>query len=247
MIRLLLIVLVVICGLCPATLSGSEVKPTLDGCNRLYHDSEFEAAIRCYEQLGTSAELLFNIGNSYASLDQAGYAILYYLRALCLAPGDADLLSNLSRIRTENSLFTPEHSPGDQFFSILTIYQWSYLCLAVLLFYLVYLIYLQRSKKSNSLIVSATLAAIFIFSLGCGGIWHHWHQWQRSVVIEKSRLLISPFENADSIGSIEPGRLVVAGQKYQEFVYVTDEQGRTGWLQEDHQAPIIEQGRYIQR
>lgn len=246
MTRLLLIVLVVLCGLCPATLSGSEAAPTIDSCNRLYHDSEFEAAIRCYEQLGTSAELLFNIGNSYANLDQVGNAVLHYLRALCLAPSDADLLSNLSRIRTENSLFAPEQTLGDQFFSMLTIHQWSYLCLAVLLFYLVYLIYLQRGKKRTSLIVSATLAAMFIFSVGCGGIWHHWHQWQRSVVIEKSHLLISPFENADSIGSIEPGRLVVAGKKYREFVHVTDEQGRTGWLQEDHQAPIIEQGRYIQ-
>ncbi|MEJ2056815.1 MAG: hypothetical protein P8X39_03120 [Desulfofustis sp.] len=233
----------IICSfmLFPAQLNAADAGPDLDGCNRLYHDGAFEEAIHCYERIGTSAELLFNIGNSYARLDQTGYAVLYYLRALCLAPGDPDLLGNLNQIRKENSLFSPEPGLDDQFFSLLTIHQWSYLSLAALLFYLFFLIYSLRRKKRLSGIIPATVAVLIISAVGCWGAWHHYAQWQRSVVVEKSRLLISPFENAEPVGSIEPGRLVVAGKNYREVVHVTDEQGRTGWLKEDHQVPIIEQ------
>lgn len=240
MSRQLLMTIVWSLALFPAMLSAAEAGPELDECNRLYHGGDFEAAIGCYEQVGTSAELLFNIGNSYARLDRTGPAVLYYLRALCLAPGDPNILGNLSRLRKENSLFSPEPGLDDQFFSLLTIHQWSYLCLAALLFHLLFLVHALKRKKRLSGLIPATAAVLIIFTVGCWGAWHHYAQWQRSVVVEKSRLLISPFENAEPVGSIEPGRLVVPGKSYREFVHVRDEQGRTGWLREDHHIPIVE-------
>ncbi len=237
MIRMFAIIVIPMVFLAAA--GGFAAEPDLDGCNLLYHEGTYEEAIRCYEQIGTSAELLFNIGNSYAQLGRSGYAILHYLRALCLSPADADTLNNLDQIRRENSLFPPEPSLTDQFFSLLTISQWTYICLTALIFFLVLITLSLRKKRGAGMNISAVLICLIVFTLGAWGAQNHYRQWQRSVVVEETRLLISPFESAESAGAIEPGRLITPHKKYKEFVYVTDETGRKGWLEKKSQVPII--------
>ncbi len=218
---------------------GFAAEADLDACNRLYHDSAYAEAITCYENLGTSPELLFNIGNSYTRLGKTGYGVLYYLRGLCLAPEDPDILSNLSRIRKENSLFPQEPAVTDQIFSLLTINQWSYLCLAALIFYLLFLVFNLRKRKGRGTEVAVTLTCLIVFSLAaCGGMYQY-RQWHQSVVVEDTRLLVSPFENGESTGLIGQGRLIMPHKTYKDFVYISDEMGRTGWLKIESQVPII--------
>ncbi len=239
MIRLIMKAVILGAALFSATSSAAAGKPELDSCNLLYHEGRFEAAISCYKEIGTSAALLFNIGNSHAQLDQPGYAILYYLRALSLDPGDEDILSNLNQLRKENSLFPPEQTVSNRFLSLLSISQWSWLCLAALALFPVFLVFGRHREKRSRTIIWATVICLSAFTLGGWGAWYHYGQWQRSVVVESGRLLISPFEKSESVGAIEPGRLITPHKEYREFVYVTDEMGRNGWLKKEHQAPII--------
>lgn len=71
----------------------------------LYSESRFEEALKLYEDISgrgyESAALYYNLGNTYLKLGVLGKAILYYERALRLAPYDSDLKSN---IRYANSL-----------------------------------------------------------------------------------------------------------------------------------------------
>lgn len=71
----------------------------------LYSESRFEEALKLYEDiLGhgyESAALYYNLGNTFLKLGALGKAILYYERALRLAPYDSDLKSN---IKYANSL-----------------------------------------------------------------------------------------------------------------------------------------------
>ena len=124
----------------------------IDRCNSLYHDTSYEQAITCYQALsseGISAEILYNIGNSYAQLDQTGRAVLHYLRALCLAPDDSDISGNLSLIRKEKGLFPKDPSLSEQLFGLFSVTQWSLLCLSALVIYLVFSLF--RIKKRRSL------------------------------------------------------------------------------------------------
>lgn len=219
--------------------AGAEPTPELDTCNRLYHDASYEQAITCYETIGTSPELLFNIGNSYAQMERPGYAVLFYLRALSLSPGDTDIRMNLAQIRKEHSLFPPQPTFTDQVFNALTISQWSYWCLAVLTLYLIFLMTVLFKNRRRSTIGAVTVAGLLMLALGSGGAWYHYDQWQRSVVVEDDRLLVSPFEKSESIGAIAQGKLVTPLRTYHEYVYVTDEAGRKGWLHEKSQSPVL--------
>ncbi len=212
---------------------------SLDRCNRLYHDAAFAEAITCYEQIGTSAELLFNIGNSYAALEKPGYAVLYYLRALCLAPDDSDIANNLAELRKEHSLFPPEPDLGDQIFNLLSIGGWTYLCLAALAAYLLFLIFNQLKAKSKATEITVTLTCLLLFGVAASGATYHYNHWQRSVVVDDTRLLVSPFANSESTGAIDQGRLVTPLKTYGDYVYITDEMGRNGWLKQQSQVPII--------
>ena len=67
--------------------------------NQLYFKTSFKEAIALYEKIletgYESAQLYYNLGNSYFKIGSLGKAILNYERAKRLDPGDGDLRSNL--------------------------------------------------------------------------------------------------------------------------------------------------------
>jgi len=67
-----------------------------------YASGNYQEALRLYETLLTefqSPELYFNLGNTYAKLDEDGYALVNYLRAAEYIPRDQDLRLNIAMIR----------------------------------------------------------------------------------------------------------------------------------------------------
>ena len=70
-----------------------------------YQKNEFETAISLYEELiateGESAEVYYNLGNSYYKNKNMARAILNYERALLLEPGDADIRFNLELAKSK--------------------------------------------------------------------------------------------------------------------------------------------------
>ncbi len=214
--------------------SGKQNAASLEACNTFYHNNAFEDAVTCYKNLlsgGHSANILYNIGNSYAQLDQPGYSVLYFLRALSVNPKDSDISGNLAMVKKEKGLFPPEKSAVQMFFGLLTLGQWSILCLISLAGYLVFS--LTRLSKGKNMVLESFVILLCIFSLSAGvlGTMMRYREWHQSVVIRDSRLLVSPFENGASIGSIKQGRLVYPQKKHGDYWYVTDETGRKGWLE----------------
>lgn len=69
-----------------------------------YKKGNYQQAIRDYEELlkqGPSADLYFNLGNSYYRTDNITRAVLNYERALLLSPGDEDIRFNLQMARSK--------------------------------------------------------------------------------------------------------------------------------------------------
>ena len=69
-----------------------------------YVDGNYQRAIELYSQLlekGVSAELYYNLGNSYYRMEDITQAILAYERALRLSPGDSDIRFNLQMARSK--------------------------------------------------------------------------------------------------------------------------------------------------
>lgn len=71
--------------------------------NQLYRDGKFEEARKRYvEAVATGIQdprLFYNLGNASYKAGQIGAAILWYERALKLAPRDEDILANLRFLR----------------------------------------------------------------------------------------------------------------------------------------------------
>jgi tetratricopeptide (TPR) repeat protein len=67
--------------------------------NELYSKGKYEEAKTYYEELinngHTTADIYYNLGNTYFKLDKIADAILYYERAKKIAPGDEDIEFNL--------------------------------------------------------------------------------------------------------------------------------------------------------
>ena len=77
----------------------SEMADQFSQANELYKQKKYTEAVNLYEGILQaemhSAELHFNLGNSYYQNKQLGKAILHYEKALFLDPGDEDIQYNL--------------------------------------------------------------------------------------------------------------------------------------------------------
>jgi tetratricopeptide (TPR) repeat protein len=70
-----------------------------ESANELYQKAKYNEAVAAYENVERdnkqSAELYFNLGNSYYKLNKVAPAIYNYEKALLLSPKDSEVLANL--------------------------------------------------------------------------------------------------------------------------------------------------------
>ena len=83
---------------------GQEKDITFDNANAAYNAGQFEKAVMLYKQIlesgQHSAELYFNLGNSYYRLNQVGESIFYFEKAKQLEPTDEDI--NVNSVFAQN-------------------------------------------------------------------------------------------------------------------------------------------------
>ncbi|MDD3813603.1 MAG: tetratricopeptide repeat protein [Desulfocapsaceae bacterium] len=203
--------------------------------NRAYEAGDLTRAIRIYEDLaahaGVSASLCYNLANSYARNGQTGKAVLEYERALLLAPGNADIHTNLERLRQAKGLFQKDIPWWQKMGGLLGLNQWTVLAaiilLALALFHLGTLRFAVLRRFSSSL----TAACLLLFCLCSAGGAIQYRNWQQAVIIAPdARLLLSPFDGAGSTGIIEEGRLIRIIKRHDSYALINDENGRSGWV-----------------
>jgi tetratricopeptide (TPR) repeat protein len=85
------------------TYASSSLDHNFEQGNEFYKKGDYVAAIEQYENVVAagyeSAELYYNLGNAYFREGQLGLAILNYIRASELDPGDDDIRANLEFAR----------------------------------------------------------------------------------------------------------------------------------------------------
>ncbi|WP_414478047.1 tetratricopeptide repeat protein, partial [Phocaeicola faecicola] len=74
--------------------------------DQAYQANDYAKAIQLYEEIlntqGESADIYYNLGNSYYKEKNVAKAVLNYERALLLSPGDADIRFNLEMARAKS-------------------------------------------------------------------------------------------------------------------------------------------------
>ena len=84
--------------LCCSMALGQEKETTFENANSAYNTGQFENAVMLYKEIlesgQHSAELYFNLANSYYRLNQVGESIFYFEKAKQLKPTDEDINVN---------------------------------------------------------------------------------------------------------------------------------------------------------
>ena len=91
-------------ALCVPLFAHAGTKELLQQAQDAYSKGDHKQALSLYDSVNTSetsAGLLFNIGNCWSKLGDVPHAILYYERALRLAPGAEDVQANLDLERSK--------------------------------------------------------------------------------------------------------------------------------------------------
>lgn len=217
------------------TFASTETDALFQQGNEAYSRGDYQAAIQDYRQIieseGYSPAVLFNLANSYAQSGETGKAILAYERAMRLSPSDPDIRGNLELIKKEKGLFPKEPSKAEKFFTLLTLKQWSLLALCSMATLALFQLIALKYRFTNQTTITVTMLSVLALSLGSVGTVFEYRFFNPSVVTAKDvRLLVSPFTSATSVGAVQEGRLVYPQKHHNDFIYVTDETDRKGWI-----------------
>lgn len=216
--------------------------------NAAYNGGDYAAALSNYQAIQAkgqhSAPLYYNMANAYFKLDELAEAILYYNRALRLAPADEDIRHNLEYAEqmTKDSIEKiPEFILTTWVRAVrgaLNSTVWCVLSLVLLALslsmMLIYLLAQRLSLRKTGFYVMVVagvlfiLTTIFAWSEGRMDVEH------REAVIMNSAVSIksSPDRAATELFVLHEGTKVVIGETISGWAEVRIADGRKGWIEE---------------
>jgi tetratricopeptide (TPR) repeat protein len=242
----------------PFLLNADSPDPELDAANRAYICGSYDESAKLFQQIiatrGYSAPLCFDLANAEARAGHTGAAILNYERARYLAPTDGDIDHNLQLARKQAGL-EPNSYRWWQI-ALLSI-NWTVLlgmmAATLLLIFLAVIgaAYAPALAAASRIpprllknIFRAILFAGIPFCLLMGYVELStigFNDRIEGVIIapKEATLRLSPFESADSIGTIPEGELVTVEDRHNDYLRIEARDHHFGWVQEKDIEPVI--------
>ena len=234
-----------------ASVASAEESSDMDtfvAAGLFYEEGNYEEAARTYEHLVglgyRDATLYYNLANAYYKSEDAGHAILNYLRASRLAPFDEDIEANLYFVREQLDSPNSREATTPAFVQISEFVPWitfNQAAMATLSSWLVFgllcvmYIWVRRFRKSVVLGRVAAVAVLCIFIFGSITIGKHMERlhWQQVAVVtaEATGVFHGPRESDDPRFGLDAGseiRLIEArGAWWKIGIFDT---GVEGWI-----------------
>ncbi len=196
------------------------------------------------DSLGESAQLYFNIGNSYYRQDSMARAILYYERARLLDPSDDDIRFNLEMARAKT---VDKVVPASEMFFVsafrqlvlsLSIQGWAILGLVMFVLTLlcvgVYLFVpnLLGKKIGFTLAIVALVVCLFANIAAVQQRKHIEHRTTAIIMAPSAVVKSTPSESGTDLFILHEGTHVdIIDDSMKEWVEVHMTDGKEGWLQ----------------
>jgi len=215
--------------------------------NKFYENKDYASAIRMYQSVldkeQESADLYFNLGNAYFKNGDLGLAILNYMRAQRLNPGDEDILANLefatqfSQVQMEGVELNPVKAfllsiSGQYHINTLAWVSSGLFVLLMLLLIIRFGLLLAHSAVRIGLIIVVTLL-ITVASLTTFK-YHNEYMTRRGVIIAEEAPV---YTGASELSEIElhgaPGLVVEILKEDGDFIEVSFDNKRRGWIHHD--------------
>jgi len=230
----------------------------LDGANRAYTNGNYEQAAQLFRQIiqarGYSAPLCFNLANAEAKAGHTGAALLNYERARYLAPGDADIDHNLQLTRKQAGL-EPNSYRWWQI-ALLSINWTVWMGIMAACLFLIFLAVIgsgyATAISSATKIPPRLLKNIFRATLFAGiplclllgyvelsTIGFNYRIEGVIVAPKDATLRLSPFDSADSIGTIPEGELVTVEGRHNDYLRIEARDHHFGWIAQKDLEPVV--------
>lgn len=218
-----------------------------DRANTAYINGDYHVAMELYEELVArglgSAKLYYNLGNAYFKDGLTGRAILYYHKALRLAPGNDDIRYNLSvaearakdRIEAIPDFFLTEWIRAVR--RTMSCTAWSVLSLAALVLTLgLFLIYLlaQRLSLRKGGFYGTILAGVLFVLTTCFAAGERREMLDDShavVMAASTAVKSSPDKSSTDLFVLHEGTLVSITNRLEGWCEITIADGKKGWLE----------------
>jgi tetratricopeptide (TPR) repeat protein len=227
--------------------------------NQAYQKGNPTEAVALYKSLQQSgvedAALYFNLGNAYAAQGQVGEAILSYVRALRLSPGDEDIRANLSIARRHAAetaepprvgplaVLREEQAAGSK--TPTELAQTAFILYSVGVALLMAAVLLRRRGRQS-------LARVgFVGALFVGGIaavfavlsWqqaNHFAEDKRAVVlVSNTPVRRGPIETAESLYSLPTGEVVSIEERRGQWGLLRVQERPDGWVLLSQVEPVV--------
>lgn len=213
--------------------------------NSAYKSGDYERAVKNYESAlengFASAELHYNLANSFAKLNRKGEALLNYKRAVYHAPRMREASANLEMFSKDNSLESGLDKFKTPLAAELSDSEWTLLAFAsfwaaVLLIFIPPLFGKRTVATVFLAIVCISLLTVAVLSL------RDWISYSQTAVAIKPDvpLRVSPTKTAPVSSIAAEGQCADIKREYGEFVYVETRTGKRGWTSKSDFVPIVE-------
>lgn len=216
--------------------------------NTAYVNNDFRTAVEHYRAIEAqglrSAKLCYNLANAFFKQERLGEAILYYRRALRLAPGDEDIRYNLSvaEARTKDTIERiPEfflatwvrglrHAMSATAWTVLSLFAVA----AALVLVLVYLLARRLSlRKAGFYGTLAALAAVVVTTSFAAGQRREQLDRDEAVVMAASAAVkSSPDRASTDLFVLHEGTTLRITNRLGDWCEVTIADGKKGWTEQ---------------
>lgn len=213
--------------------------------NNAYKAGDYQRAAENYESAlkngFVSAELYYNLANSFAKLDKKAHALLNYKRAVYHAPRMREASANLEMFAKDNSLDSGLSKFKTSLTAELSNSEWATVGFvsfwgAVILLFIPPLF----GKRTMSTIFLAIVCVSF-FVVALLSV-NDWLSYGRTAVAVKSDipLTVSPTKTAPVLSIVDEGQSAAIKKKRGEFIYVETQNGKKGWTSKSDFVPVVE-------
>lgn len=218
-----------------------------DRANTAYINGDYHAAMELYEELTArnlgSAKLYYNLANACFKDGETGRAILFYHKALRLAPGNDDIRYNLSvaearakdRIESIPDFFLTQWVRAVR--STMSCTAWSILSLAALFvalgLFLIYLLAQRLSLRKGGFYGTIVAGLLFVLTtcLAAGERREMLDDSHAVVMAASTAVKSSPDKSATDLFVLHEGTLVTISSRLEGWCEITIADGKKGWLE----------------
>jgi hypothetical protein len=188
---------------------------------------------------GYSAAQLYNSANGYARAGKTALAVLMYERARVLAPTDADLRSNLHRVRESAGL--PEGPASwlqeyGRFGNPDTLY-WA--GIAGLLLAGACLMALGRPARFRGALLAGAAVGVAAVIASAFNAAATFSVLSESIALRQAPASVSPVAGADPLFQVPAAGTVRVLDRHAGYRLIRDSQGREGWVAATDLAAVI--------